>query len=140
MGDLGGEDRLEQFWPLTDLRDRISQRYSVMDTTDRTGGPARYVRLHETGQRIGFISPLTQNFCEGCNRVRLTCTGTLYQCLGQTDQMDLRGVMRAHPGEKEPLYQAIHTAIGLKPKGHDFDYSGETIGGQMPRHMSHTGG
>ena len=140
MGDLGGEDRLEQFWPLIDLRDRISQRYSVMDTTDRTGGPARYVRLHETGQRIGFISPLTQNFCEGCNRVRLTCTGTLYQCLGQTDQMDLRGVMRAHPGEKEPLYQTIHTAIGLKPKGHDFDYSGDTIGGQMPRHMSHTGG
>ena len=140
MGDLGGEDRLDQFWPLTELRTRIAERYSIMDTTDRTGGPARYVRLSETGQRIGFISPLTQNFCDGCNRVRLTCTGSLYQCLGQTDQMDLRDVARAHPGDVEPLYAAIRKAIGLKPKGHDFDYSGDTIGGQMPRHMSHTGG
>ncbi|MEO0342270.1 MAG: GTP 3',8-cyclase MoaA [Pseudomonadota bacterium] len=140
MGDLGGEDRLDQFWPLTDLRSRLSEKLTLTDTKDRTGGPARYVRIAETGQRIGFISPLTQNFCDGCNRVRLTCTGQLYQCLGQTQQMDLRAVMREHPGASAPLHRAIRQAIGLKPKGHDFDYSGDTIAGQMPRHMSHTGG
>ena len=140
MGDLGGEDRLDQFWPLTDLRNQIAQRYSIVDTTDRTGGPARYIRLPKTGQRIGFISPLTQNFCDGCNRVRLTCTGSLYQCLGQTNQMDLRQIVRDNPDDAGPLHAAIRKAIGLKPKGHDFDYSGDTIAGQMPRHMSHTGG
>lgn len=140
MGDLGGEDRLDQFWPLTDLRKRLEHSYSLTDTTDRTGGPARYVRINGTNQRIGFISPLTGNFCDGCNRVRLTCTGQFYQCLGQTQQMDLRKVMRDHPGAVDPLEKAIRAAIGLKPRGHDFDYSGGTVEGQMPRHMSHTGG
>ncbi|MEM9716158.1 MAG: GTP 3',8-cyclase MoaA [Pseudomonadota bacterium] len=140
MGDIGGENRLDQFWALTELRQRLADKFAVLDTADRTGGPARYVRLQETGQRVGFISPLTQNFCDGCNRVRLTCTGDLYQCLGQTEQMSLREVMREHPGAVQPLHAAIRKAIGMKPKGHDFDYSEDTIAGQMPRHMSHTGG
>ncbi|MEM6423228.1 MAG: GTP 3',8-cyclase MoaA, partial [Pseudomonadota bacterium] len=94
MGDLGNEDRLDQYWSLEDLRAELATRYTLHDTAERTGGPARYVRLEETGQRIGFITPLTHNFCESCNRVRLTCTGQLYMCLGQDDDADLRRVLR----------------------------------------------
>ncbi len=138
MGDMGAEDRLGQYWPLKDLRARLSERYKVLDLTESTGGPARYVRLTETGQKIGFITPMTHNFCESCNRVRLTCTGELYMCLGQEDRADLRAALR--DSTAPPLEEAIRAAIGRKPKGHDFDYSRQQITGQMPRHMSHTGG
>jgi len=140
MGDLGEEDRLDQYWALSDLRARLAERFSLIDLAERTGGPARYVRLEETGQKIGFITPLTHNFCESCNRVRLTCTGELYMCLGQEDMADLRAPLRAHPGDDAPLEQAIRAAIARKPKGHDFDYSRQRVAGQVSRHMSHTGG
>ena len=139
MGDIGNENRLNQYWPLSDLRKRLTKTWTLKDTDEQTGGPARYVRINETGQKIGFITPMTHNFCESCNRVRLTCTGELYQCLGQEDQVDLRKVLRKN-SEIEPLLEAIHNAISKKPKGHDFDYSRQSISGQMSRHMSHTGG
>lgn len=140
MGDLGPEDRLAQYWPISDLRARLAERFTLVDLAERTGGPARYVRLDETGQKVGFITPLTHNFCESCNRVRLTCTGELYMCLGQEDRADLRAPLRAHPDDDAPLVAAIRAAIARKPKGHDFDYSRQRPDGQMPRHMSHTGG
>ena len=139
MGDLEGEDRLGQYWPLSDLRARLAERFTLLDLAERSGGPARYVRLQETGQKIGFITPLTHNFCESCNRVRLTCTGELYMCLGQEARADLRRPLRASEDDGL-LRDAIREAIALKPKGHDFDYSRQGIGGQMTRHMSHTGG
>ena len=139
MGDIGNENRLNQYWPLSDLRKRLTKTWTLKDTDEQTGGPARYVRVYETGQKIGFITPMTHNFCESCNRVRLTCTGELYQCLGQEDQVDLRKVLRKN-SEIEPLLEAIHNAISKKPKGHDFDYSRQSISGQMSRHVSHTGG
>ena len=139
MGDLGNEDRLDQYWPLSDLRARLVERFTLIDMAERTGGPSRYVRLQETGQKIGFITPLTHNFCESCNRVRLTCTGELFMCLGQEDRADLRAPLRASP-EDAVVKDAIRAAIAHKPKGHDFDYSRQTIAGQMSRHMSHTGG
>lgn len=140
MGDLGNEDRVGQYWSLRDLRDTLATKYTLTDLAHRTGGPARYVRLEETAQQIGFITPLTHNFCESCNRVRLTCTGELFMCLGQEDNADLRSALREHPDSDDPLEQAIRTAIGLKPKGHDFDYSRQRADGQVSRHMSHTGG
>ncbi|KZY32425.1 cyclic pyranopterin phosphate synthase [Roseovarius sp. HI0049] len=140
MGDIGNEDRLDQYWKLTDLRARLAQEYTLTDLPERTGGPARYVRLEETGQKIGFITPLTHNFCESCNRVRLTCTGELYMCLGQEDMADLRAPLRNNPSDDAPLEQAIRNAIALKPKGHDFDYSRQAVDGRISRHMSHTGG
>jgi GTP 3',8-cyclase len=139
MGDIGNENRLDQFWSLKDLRTRLMDRYSLTDLTDRTGGPARYVRLEETGQRVGFITPLSHNFCESCNRVRVTCTGEIYTCLGQEGHSDLRAPLRASP-EDGVLEGAIRAAIGLKPRGHDFDYARQTVTGQISRHMSHTGG
>jgi cyclic pyranopterin phosphate synthase len=139
MGDLGNEDRLEQYWSLKDLRARLADRYRLTDLAERSGGPARYVRLEETGQKIGFITPLTHNFCESCNRVRLSCTGQLYMCLGQEDVADLRSPLRAGPDDA-PLVAAIRTAIARKPKGHDFDYARQTVSGRVSRHMSHTGG
>ncbi len=139
MGDLGNEDRLDQYWSLKDLRARLAERFTLVDLAERTGGPARYVRLEETGQKIGFITPLSHNFCESCNRVRLTCTGQLYMCLGQEDMADLRAPLRASDGNA-PLEDAIRAAISRKPKGHDFDYSRQVADGQMSRHMSHTGG
>jgi GTP 3',8-cyclase len=139
MGDLGNEDRLDQYWSLKDLRARLAERFTLIDLAERSGGPARYVRLAETGAKIGFITPLTHNFCESCNRVRLTCTGELYMCLGQEDMADLRAPLRAS-GEDALLEEAIRAAITRKPKGHDFDYSRQTVAGQVSRHMSHTGG
>ena len=139
MGDLGNENRLDQFWSLKDMRTTLATRYTLTDLTERSGGPARYVRLEETGQKIGFITPLSHNFCESCNRVRLTCTGELYMCLGQEDMADLRAPLRASPGDA-PVEAAIRAAIARKPKGHDFDYSRQGVVGQMTRHMSHTGG
>jgi len=140
MGDLEGEDRIGQYWPLTELRAKLAQQYTLSDLDERSGGPARYVKLVESGQKIGFITPLTHNFCESCNRVRLTCTGELYMCLGQEGKADLRMPLRDHPSDDKPLELAIRQAIGRKPKGHDFDYSRQEIAGQMSRHMSHTGG
>ncbi|ARE38731.1 Molybdenum cofactor biosynthesis protein MoaA [Rhodovulum sp. P5] len=140
MGDLGNENRLDQYWSLTDVRTRLADRFTLLDLTERSGGPARYVRLEETGQKIGFITPMSHNFCESCNRVRLTCTGELFMCLGQEDRADLRAPLRAHPGDDAPLEAAIRAAIAGKPKGHDFDYSRQRADGQMTRHMSHTGG
>jgi len=139
MGDLGNEDRLDQYWDLKDLRTRLAERYTLIDLDERSGGPARYVRIEETGQKIGFITPLTHNFCESCNRVRLTCTGELFMCLGQEDMADLRAPLRASP-QDDLLEEAIRSAISHKPKGHDFDYSRQAVDGRMSRHMSHTGG
>ena len=139
MGDMEEATRLDQYWPLKDLRARLAERYTLTDLAERTGGPARYVRLEQTGQKIGFITPLTHNFCESCNRVRLTCTGELYMCLGQQDMADLRAPLRAS-ADDTLLETAIRAAIARKPKGHDFDYSRQHVTGQMPRHMSHTGG
>lgn len=139
MGDLGGEDRVGQYWSLRDVRKVYASNYVVTDLAERTGGPARYTRLEETGQKIGFITPLTHNFCESCNRVRLTCTGELYMCLGQEDMADLRAPMRSSEDDAV-LEAAIREAIERKPKGHDFDYSRQKPDGQVTRHMSHTGG
>jgi cyclic pyranopterin phosphate synthase len=139
MGEMGEELRLDQYWPLKDLRARLADRFTLTDLAERSGGPARYVRLEETGQKIGFITPLTHNFCESCNRVRLTCTGELYMCLGQEDMADLRAPLRAS-SDNAVLVEAIRAAIARKPKGHDFDYSRQKVQGQVSRHMSHTGG
>ena len=139
MGDIGNEDRIGQYWSLKDLRARLEERFTVSDLADNTGGPARYIRLEEAGQKIGLITPLSHNFCESCNRVRITCTGEIYTCLGQEGHSDLRGPLRALSDDAQ-LEIAIRAAIGLKPKGHDFDYSRQTAAGQVSRHMSHTGG
>ncbi|WP_308917925.1 GTP 3',8-cyclase MoaA [Jannaschia sp. LMIT008] len=143
MGDMGdgtdGTLRLDQYWPLRDLRARLAERFALTDLPDRTGGPARYVRLDGTGPRLGFITPLTHNFCESCNRVRVTCTGQLFMCLGQEDAADLRAALRGGAGDGA-LEDAIRYAIARKPRGHDFDYSRQSVGGRMSRHMSHTGG
>jgi cyclic pyranopterin phosphate synthase len=139
MGDIGNEDRIMQYWSLKDLRARLEERFTVTDLAERTGGPARYIRLEETGQKIGLITPMSHNFCESCNRVRITCTGEIYTCLGQEGHSDLRAPLRASDDDAL-LETAIRAAIGLKPKGHDFDYSRQTVDGQVSRHMSHTGG
>jgi len=140
MGDIGNEDRLDQYWSLKDLRARLEENFTITDLAERSGGPARYMRLEETGQKIGLITPLTHNFCESCNRVRVTCTGEIYTCLGQEGKSDLREPLRADTSNDAILEAAIRKAIGMKPKGHDFDYSRQEISGQMSRHMSHTGG
>lgn len=138
MGDMAEETRLGQYWPLSDLQARLAERFTLVPLAERSGGPARYVRVAQTGQKIGFITPLTHNFCESCNRVRLTCTGELYMCLGQEDRADLRAPLR-DGGDDVALAAAIRAAIAKKPKGHDFDYS-RGVAGQTLRHMSHTGG
>lgn len=139
MGDMGTVERADQYWSLKDLQARLASRYTMTELAEKTGGPARYLRLEETGQKIGLITPLTHNFCESCNRVRLTCTGELYMCLGQEDMADLRAPLRAS-ADDAPLEAAIRAAILRKPKGHDFDYSRAKVAGQVSRHMSHTGG
>ncbi|KPN62137.1 cyclic pyranopterin phosphate synthase MoaA [Aliiroseovarius crassostreae] len=139
MGDMDEVARLGQFWSLTDLRNELATRYTLTDLGDNTGGPARYMRLEETGQKVGLIQPLSHNFCESCNRVRMSCTGQLYTCLGHDGMTDLRAPLRANEDD-DHLIEAIHAAIARKPKGHDFDYSRQTVSGQTRRHMSHTGG
>ncbi|WP_372424241.1 GTP 3',8-cyclase MoaA [Salinarimonas chemoclinalis] len=131
--------RVDQFLPLSQVRARLMDRYTLADLPDRTGGPARYVRVAETGGRLGFITPMTHNFCESCNRVRLTCTGTLYMCLGQEDAADLRTPLRQSEGDAR-VAQAIADAITRKPKGHDFVIDRRVNRPAVGRHMSVTGG
>jgi cyclic pyranopterin phosphate synthase len=139
MGDIGNERRLAQFLPLSLVRARLAKRWTLTETDYRTGGPARYYIIGETGRRLGFITPLTHNFCESCNRVRLTCTGRLYMCLGQEDWADLRTPLRASEGD-ELLEAAIDEAIARKPKGHDFILDRRHRAASVERHMSLTGG
>lgn len=139
MGDIGGETRLDQYLPLSMVRAELNKRWTLEPIDYSSGGPARYVMCRETGQRIGFITPMTHNFCESCNRVRLTCTGTLYMCLGQEDAADLRTPVRASEGD-ELLMDAIDEAIGRKPKGHDFVIDRRRSLSSVSRHMSTTGG
>ena len=139
MGDIGGENRLDQYLPLSLVRARLQRRWTLDDSDYRTGGPARYATVRETGGRLGFITPLTHNFCESCNRVRLTCTGTLFMCLGQEDAADLRTPVRQSESD-EPLERAIHEAISRKPKGHDFIIDRRHQRPAIARHMSVTGG
>ncbi len=138
MGDIG-TDRVEQYMPLSMVRADLEKQFTLLDSQHRTGGPARYVHVVETGGRLGFITPLTHNFCESCNRVRLTCTGTLFMCLGQNDAADLRGVLRAS-GDDVLLNAAIDEAISRKPKGHDFIIDRRHRGPAVSRPMSLTGG
>ena len=138
MGEIE-EDRTEQYLPLSLVRSRLRRRWTLDETDYRTGGPARYFTVRETGRRIGFITPMTHNFCESCNRVRLTCTGTLYMCLGQDDQADLRAVLR-DGADDATLDAAIRAAIARKPKGHDFIIDRRHERASVGRHMSLTGG
>ncbi len=138
LGDIEG-DRTDQYLPLSVVRAQLLDRFTLEDIPYKTGGPARYVRVRETGGRLGFITPLTHNFCESCNRVRLTCTGTLYMCLGQEDAADLRAPLRASESD-DPLNAAIDEAISRKPKGHDFIIDRRHNKPALARHMSVTGG
>ena len=138
MGDIG-EGRIDQYVPLSLLRARLAKHYTLTDLDDDTGGPARYVRVAETGGKLGFITPMTHNFCESCNRVRITCTGTLHTCLGHEDASDLRKPLRASAND-DLLSATIDRAIGLKPKGHDFIIDRRHNRPSVSRHMSVTGG
>ncbi|HYI89564.1 MAG TPA: GTP 3',8-cyclase MoaA [Beijerinckiaceae bacterium] len=138
LGDIEPQ-RIDQFLPLSLVRARLAERYTLDELDDRTGGPARYVRVRETGGRLGFITPMTHNFCESCNRVRLTCTGTLFMCLGQEDAADLRTPLRLSEGN-ERVEQAIEDAIARKPRGHDFVIDRRRNRPAIGRHMSVTGG
>ena len=138
LGEIG-EDRVDRYLPLSEVRAKLAERYTLEESHHKTGGPARYVRVAETGGRLGFITPLTHNFCESCNRVRLTCTGTLYMCLGQNDDADLRAAVRASKDD-EALSAAIDAAIARKPKGHDFVIDRNTRAPAVVRPMSLTGG
>jgi cyclic pyranopterin phosphate synthase len=138
LGDIE-ESRLDQYLPLSLVRARLAERYTLEDIDYRTGGPARYVRVKETGGRLGFITPMTHNFCESCNRVRVTCTGTLYMCLGQADAADLRAPLRASESD-DLIHAAIDEAITRKPKGHDFVIDRRHRRPALARHMSVTGG
>ncbi len=138
MGEIDG-DRTDQYLPLSLVRARLNRRWTLTETDYATGGPARYVTIGETGRRLGFITPMTHNFCEGCNRVRVTCTGTLYMCLGQDDAADLRAPLRASESDTA-LDAAIFEAIARKPKGHDFIIDRRQAKPSMRRHMSVTGG
>jgi GTP 3',8-cyclase len=138
MGDIG-EGRIDQYVPLSLVRARLAQQYTLTDVDENSGGPARYVRVSETGGTLGFITPMTHNFCEACNRVRITCTGTLHTCLGHEDASDLRKPLRAS-ADDELLSATIDRAIGLKPKGHDFIIDRRHNRPSVSRHMSVTGG
>ncbi|ABD87627.1 GTP 3',8-cyclase MoaA [Rhodopseudomonas palustris] len=138
MGEIG-EGRIDQYVPLSLLRARLAGHYTLIDLDDNTGGPARYVRVSETGGKLGFITPMTHNFCESCNRVRVTCTGTLHTCLGHEDASDLRRPLRGSQSD-ELLGEAIDRAIALKPKGHDFIIDRQHNRPSVSRHMSVTGG
>ena len=138
MGDIGGERRLNQYLPLSEVRAKLENKFTLIDTPERTAGPAKYVKVKETSNNLGFITPLTHNFCESCNRVRLTCVGELFMCLGQEDNSDLRSILRSS-GE-EGLKNAIIEAITRKPKGHDFIIDRNSSNKFVSRHMNVTGG
>ena len=138
MGEIG-EKRIDQYMPLTEVRSLIKTRYSITDDPLKTGGPAKYVHCHETNQKIGFITPLTHNFCETCNRVRITCTGKMYMCLGQEDKEDLKKPLRESEND-DLLKKVIYKAILRKPKGHDFVIERKKDDKFVPRHMNVTGG
>lgn len=138
MGDIGA-GRIDQYVPLSMVRARLASHYTLTDLNESSGGPARYVRISETGGKLGFITPMTHNFCESCNRVRITCTGTLHTCLGHEDASDLRKPLRAS-ADDTLLAAAIDRAIGLKPKGHDFIIDRRHNRPSVSRHMSVTGG
>jgi cyclic pyranopterin phosphate synthase len=137
MGDISA-DRTEQYLPLSLVRARLQRNWTLLPSDWQTGGPARYETIEQTGRRIGFITPMTHNFCESCNRVRLTCTGRLYMCLGQEDAADLRHVLRS--ADDAALEAAIQQAIRRKPLGHDFVIDRRRPRASVPRHMSVTGG
>ena len=139
MGEIGANARLDQYMPLSMVRALLMEKFTLEAIDYRTGGPARYTRVKETGGRVGFITPMTHNFCESCNRVRLTCTGTLFMCLGQEDAADLRAPLRESTND-EILTHAIDVAIGRKPKGHDFVIDRRRTDPAVSRHMSVTGG
>ena len=138
MGEIGNHIRLDQYWPLSMVRTELRKKWTLHDSDETTGGPARYVRVEETGGKIGFITPMTHNFCEACNRVRLTCTGTLHTCLGQEDAVDLRVPLIAN--DDGALNAMIDAAISSKPKGHDFIINRRHSKPAVSRHMSVTGG
>jgi len=138
MGDIGSENRVDQYLPVSLVRANLARKFTLTELDYSSGGPARYVRVEETGRKLGFITPLTHNFCESCNRVRLTCTGMLYMCLGQDDSADLCRALRQ--GGESGLDDAILEAIGRKPKGHDFIIDRRNSGPAVARHMNVTGG
>jgi len=138
LGEIGGS-RVDHYLPLTEVRARIAERWTLQDTDYATGGPARFVDVAETGQRIGFITPMSHGFCETCNRMRLTCKGTLFMCLGQDNNVDLREIVRGSESD-EPLQATIDKALNLKPKGHEFVIDESADGPALNRHMSVTGG
>jgi len=138
MGDIGADRRYGQYLPLSQVRSELEKQFTLTDLPERTSGPARYVSVKETNNKLGFITPLTHNFCESCNRVRLTCTGILYMCLGQDDNADLKTVLREEG--TDALENAIRSAISRKPKGHDFEISRQSSNISVDRHMSLTGG
>ena len=138
MGDIGADKRYGQYLPLSQVRSELEKQFTLTDLPERTSGPARYVSVKETNNKLGFITPLTHNFCESCNRVRLTCTGILYMCLGQDDNADLKTVLREEG--TDALENAIRSAISRKPKGHDFEISRQSSNISVDRHMSLTGG
>ncbi len=137
LGVIGDHDRAEAYYSSDAIRADLEERYTLIPTTETTGGPSRYYRIVETGTRVGFISPHSHNFCDSCNRVRLTCEGRLLLCLGQEHSMDLRQVIRAHPGDMERLKQALRDSMHIKPKGHEFNLSAKPV---IFRHMNMTGG
>ena len=139
LGDMGAVTRVDQYLPLSLVRTNLRKRWTLDESDYKTGGPARYYTVRETGRRLGLITPMTHNFCESCNRVRLTCTGTLFMCLGQEDAADLRAPLRSSESN-EPVENAIRAAIGRKPKGHDFIIDRRHQRPALARHMSVTGG
>lgn len=138
MGEIA-QDRFDQYIPLSEVRENLDDQFTLVDTPYRTGGPARYVQVNETGGRLGFITPLTNNFCAGCNRVRVTCTGQIYMCLGQDDRVDLRAAIRSETPQ-EALYAALNKAMINKPEAHDFKIRKPGDVPAVARHMSVTGG
>jgi cyclic pyranopterin phosphate synthase len=137
LGTIGDHDRAEAYYSSDQIKEDLSQRYTLIATTESTGGPAKYFRLAETGTRVGFISPHSHNFCGDCNRVRLTAEGRLLLCLGQEHSVDLKRIIRANPSDTVPLKKAIVDSMAVKPRGHDFDLRQQPL---IFRHMSHTGG
>ena len=137
LGAIGDHDRAEAYYSSDEIRADLERRYTLLPTTETTGGPSRYHHIAETGTRVGFISPHSHNFCDSCNRVRLTCEGRLLLCLGQEHSVDLRQVIRAHPGDMDRLQQALRASMNIKPKGHEFDLSAKPV---IFRHMNMTGG